>query len=209
MIAEASAFSPCRRALHSPDACAMSRGNRFPPPAPPPSDDDAELFRSAIGPVRELPAPQAPPQAPRPRPSTRMADRDDTEARSEFRQLLDGPLLQGGDTMQYRREEIPPRVLRRLGRGEYAAQEELDLHYSDANQAAALLRLFLKEAVDAGVACVRIIHGKGLNSSPEAPVLKNLVDRLLRQRADVLAFHTAPAPQGGTGAVLVLLRTRR
>jgi DNA-nicking Smr family endonuclease len=36
-------------------------------------------------------------------------------------------------------------------------------------------------------------------------VLKNLVDRVLRQRADVLAFHSPPAAQGGTGAVLVLL----
>jgi DNA-nicking Smr family endonuclease len=39
-------------------------------------------------------------------------------------------------------------------------------------------------------------------------VLKNLVDRLLRQRNDVLAFHSAPAGQGGTGAVLVLLARR-
>jgi DNA-nicking Smr family endonuclease len=39
-------------------------------------------------------------------------------------------------------------------------------------------------------------------------VLKNVVDRVLRQRADVLAFHSAPAAQGGTGAVLVLLSPR-
>ncbi|MET0329753.1 MAG: Smr/MutS family protein [Luteimonas sp.] len=188
----------------------MQRGPKRPaPPAVAPADDDAALFRAAIGPVRELPAATPPPQAPRPRPSTRMAERDDAEARSEFRQLLDGPLLQGGDTMQYRRDEIPPRVLKRLGRGEYAAQEELDLHHSDAQQATALLRLFLRDAIDAGLGCVRIIHGKGLNSSPDAPILKNLVDRLLRQRADVLAFHSAPGGQGGSGAVLVLLRPRK
>lgn len=190
----------------------MHRGRHRPdPPTPasPADDDDAALFRNAIGPVRELPAAPLPPQSPKPRPSTRMAERDDAEARSEFRQLLDGPLLQGGDSMQYRREEVSPRVLRRLGRGEYAVQEELDLHHSDAQQATALLRLFLRDAIDAGVGCVRIVHGKGLNSSPDAPILKNLVDRLLRQRADVLAFHTAPGGQGGTGAVLVLLRPRR
>lgn len=188
----------------------MHRGRHRPDPPPTAStDDDAALFRNAIGPVRELQAAPLPPQSPKPRPSTRMAERDDAEARSEFRQLLDGPLLQGGDSMRYRRDEIPPRVLRRLGRGEYAAQEELDLHHSDAQQATALLRLFLRDAVDAGVGCVRIVHGKGLNSSPDAPILKNLVDRLLRQRADVLAFHTAPGGQGGTGAVLVLLRPRR
>jgi len=172
-------------------------------------DDDGALFRAAIGPVRELPAAPEPPAAPRPRPRTHMAERDDAEARSEFRQLLDGPLLQAGDSMQYRRDDVPPRVLKRLGRGEYAAQEELDLHHADATQATALLRLFLRDAIDAGVGCVRIVHGKGLNSSPDAPILKNLVDRLLRQRADVLAFHSAPPAQGSTGAVLVLLRPRQ
>ncbi len=138
-----------------------------------------------------------------------MAERDDAEARLEFRQLLDGPLLQADDSMQYRRDDVPARVLRRLGRGEYSAQEELDLHHSNADQAAALLRLFLRDAIDVGIGCVRIIHGKGRNSSPDAPILKNLVDRMLRQRADVLAFHTAPGTQGGTGAVLVLLRPRQ
>lgn len=189
----------------------MQRGRNRPDPpaAPSDDDDDAALFRNAIGPVRELPAAPLPPQAPKPRPSTRMAERDDAQALSEFRQLLDGPLLGGGDTMQYRRDEISPRVLKRLGRGEYAAQEELDLHHSDAHQASALLRLFLRDAIDAGVGCVRVIHGKGLNSSPDAPILKNLVDRLLRQRADVLAFHSAPGGQGGAGAVLVLLRPRQ
>jgi DNA-nicking Smr family endonuclease len=53
---------------------------------------------------------------------------------------------------------------------------------------------------------VRIVHGKGLHSDSGVPVLKNLVDRILRQRADVLAYHSAPAAQGGHGAVLVLLK---
>jgi DNA-nicking Smr family endonuclease len=56
---------------------------------------------------------------------------------------------------------------------------------------------------------VRVVHGKGLNSKDQAPVLKNLVDRLLRQRGDVLAFRSARAGDGGIGAVLVLLRRER
>lgn len=178
-------------------------------PAQVPEGDDSALFRAAIGPVRALPPAPEPPRAPRPRAGTRMAERDDAQARSEFRALLDGPLLQAGDTMRYRRDEVPAPVLRKLGRGEYAAQEELDLHHSDAAQATELLRLFLRDASNSGIGCVRIVHGKGLNSSPDAPILKNLVDRLLRQRADVLAFHTAPPAQGSTGAVLVLLRPKR
>ena len=56
---------------------------------------------------------------------------------------------------------------------------------------------------------MKIIHGKGLNSDSKTPPLKNLVDRMLRHRAEVLAFASAPTNQGGTGAVLVLLASKR
>lgn len=173
----------------------------------PPDDDDAALFRSAIGPVRELPRAQPPPARPKPRPSTRMAERDEAEALGEFRQMLGPHPLEAGDALRHRRDDVPPRVLKRLGQGLYAAQDELDLHAATAAGAELLLRRFLQEARDAGLPCVRVIHGKGLNSAG-VPVLKNVVDRLLRQRGDVLAFHSAPAAQGGTGAVLVLLKPR-
>ena len=172
-----------------------------------PRDDDAALFRSAIGPVRELPPATPPPPRPRPRPATRMAELDEAEALDEFQRMLGAEPLDAGDALRYRRDEVPARVLKRLSMGHYAAQDELDLHHATAAGAEALLRRFLPEARAAGARCVRVIHGKGLNSSG-VPVLKNLVDRLLRQRADVLAFHSAPAAQGGTGAVLVLLRPR-
>lgn len=168
-------------------------------------EDAAALFRSAIGPVRELPSAAPPPQAPKPRPAAKMAHRDDQDARSEFRRLLDSPLLLAGDALRYRRDDVPERILQRLGRGQYAAQDELDLHRCDAATAETLLRRFLKEARDDGAGCVRIVHGKGLHADDGVPTLKNLVDRILRQRSDVLAFHSAPGAQGGTGAVLVLL----
>lgn len=179
-----------------------------PPAAPLPEDDDAALFRAAIGPVRELPAVDTGPQKPRPKPSARMRDLDEDDARSEFRRALDANPLLAGDTLSYRRDEVPQRVLQRLARGHYAAQDELDLHHVDAATAEAMLRRFLKEARDAGTGCVRVIHGKGLNSPDGVPTIKNLVDRILRQRSDVLAFHSAPAAAGGTGAVLVLITDR-
>ena len=97
---------------------------------------------------------------------------------------------------------------RGLRRGQFAVQDELDLHHASAAAAEAMLRGFLATARHDGLGVVRVIHGKGLHGGSNAPVLKNLVDRVLRQRADVLAFHSAPAAQGGTGAVLVLLAPR-
>lgn len=173
----------------------------------PDDEDDAALFRSAIGPVKPLAdAPPAPPRKAPPKPRARMAERDEIDARTEFQRGLDEMELQAGDALSYRREQLPSRVFQRLKRGQFSAQDELDLHGATALQAEGLLRQFLKEAHDHDFGCVRIVHGKGLQSPDNAPVLKNLVDRLLRQRNDVLAFHSAPPAQGGTGAVLVLLK---
>lgn len=176
----------------------------------PRDDDDAELFRAAIGPVRRLEDHAPPPARPRPSPRARMGERDEAAARDEFRHALEDSLLAAGDALAYRRDSLPPRAWRRLCRGEIAAQDELDLHGADARRAERLLREFIAMAHRDGLGCVRIVHGKGLHGDElfgagGAPVLKNLVDRLLRQRADVLAFHSAPPAQGGTGAVLVLL----
>ncbi|NUS39195.1 MAG: SMR domain protein [Lysobacter sp.] len=182
---------------------------RTPPQDPSEEHDDAALFREAVGPVRELPSAPLPPASPKPHPRPRMAERDEEEARAQFRRNGGSDQLESGDGLSWRRDEVPPRVLQRLRRGQYAAQDELDLHHAAATRAEAMLRDFLKDAVQAGFGCVRIVHGKGLHSETGVPVLKNLVDRLLRQRADVLAFHSAPPAQGGRGAVLVLLRQRR
>ena len=173
--------------------------------------DDAALFRSAIGvdrgKVRALPDIPAPPAPAKPKPSAKMAHRDEALARDAFQHAVIAG-LEAGDVLQYRRDEVPAMVLKRLGRGEYSAQEELDLHGLPARTAEALLREFLRDCSTHGVGCVRIVHGKGLNSGDRLPVLKNLVDRVLRHRADVLAFHSPPAAQGGAGAVLVLLERR-
>jgi DNA-nicking Smr family endonuclease len=184
-----------------------------------PDDDDAQaLFRAAVGPVRKLPDATPPPAAPKPRPRARMAELDEADARQSFRHALDESLLEAADALSYRSDALPVHVFARLKRGEIAVQEELDLHGAEARTAEQLLRAFLNDARQHGVGCVGVIHGKGLHGaalegrhvdSRGAPVLKNLVDRMLRQRADVLGFHSAPAARGGTGAVIVLLAPAR
>lgn len=167
--------------------------------------DDHELFLQAIGEVRRMDAPAEPPAKPKPRPGAGMRERDELAALSEFKQVMTQSVLDPGDVSSYRRDEVNTQVLARLKRGEYAVQDELDLHGLRLEAAQQLLREFLRHVLAEGVACVRIIHGKGRNSEG-VPVIKNFVDQHLRHRRDVLAFHSAPIEQGGTGAVLVLLK---
>src|SRR3970040_2144738 len=123
-------------------------------------EDDAELFRAAIGPVRRLPEAPAPPAVVKPRPRARMAERDEANARDEFRRALDLSQLEAGDALAYRRDSLPMRAFQRLRRGEIAVQDELDLHGADMRQAETLLRTFLADARHRGLGCVRIIHGR-------------------------------------------------
>ena len=174
-----------------------------------PENEDAALFREAVGPITPMRQPAPPPRKAPPKPRARMAERDELEARSEFRRGLQSlSALAPGDVLSYQSEALPAALFQRLKRGRFAAQEELDLHGATMAQAESLIRQFLGQARAAGVGCVRIIHGKGRREEGELPVLKNLVDRMLRQRADILAFYSAPPAQGGTGAVVVLLARR-
>src|SRR3982751_5762958 len=92
-------------------------------------DEDAALFREAVGPVKPLAESSPPPSRPRPKPAARMAERDEMEARSQFlRGLDDQSALAAGDSLSYRRDSVPAHVFQRLKRGRFSAQDELDLH---------------------------------------------------------------------------------
>lgn len=177
----------------------------------PVTDEDARLFRDAIGDIRPLaPKPESGHVRTPPAPHPAMFERDEAAVRDE---LLDAPIdpaaHEVGEELLYLREGHSPQLLKRLRRGVFSIQDEMDLHQMDERAARATLDDFLADARRRGIQCVRIVHGKGLHSESGVPVLKNLVDRVLRQRADVLAFHSAPPAQGGHGAVLVLLAAGR
>jgi DNA-nicking Smr family endonuclease len=172
------------------------------------SPEDADLFREAIGEVRRIESEPAATDRPRPPPEPKRLKLDEAEALRESHELKAGPPpLDGAEIQAYHRPEIPERTLKKLRRGEFSVQDEIDLHHLRVADAEALLKRFLNEARAGDHNCVRIVHGKGLRSEG-APVLKMLVDRILRQRGDVLAFASAPVNQGGSGAVLVLLDSR-
>jgi DNA-nicking Smr family endonuclease len=174
------------------------------------SAEDAALFRAAIGEVREIEPAPAPPDVERPAPVPRQRDADEAAALEEsHRDPGPGLATLPGDAVEYLKPGGSPRLLRRLKRAQFSVQDEIDLHSMGVAAAEAAMRVFLHECREAGHHCVRIVHGKGLRSGPEGPVLKALVEHWLRRRADVLAYASAPAAQGGTGAVLVLLAPTR
>ena len=171
------------------------------------SEEDARLFREAIGEVRHIDAPAAAPAAARPSPQPRMFEADEAAVPGELLVMaFDPATLEVGEELAYLRDGYPPKVLRQLKRGQYSVQDEIDLHQMNAAAAQACIADFLAAAKHHGLRCVRIIHGKGLRSKAAGPVLKALTDRLLRRRDDVVAFASARPSQGGTGAVVVLLR---
>ncbi len=174
-------------------------------------EDDLDAFREAVKDVAPLRAPERAQHAPlRPPPLPLQRQQDDQQVLRDS--LSDQaplePELESGDLLAYLRPGMSPHVLRRLRAGAWAVQQELDLHGARTEEARGLLVEFLNGATRRGQRCVRIIHGKGWRSPNREPVLKRKVAAWLTQRGDVLAFCEARPADGGSGAVMVLLRGR-
>ncbi len=173
-------------------------------------DDERELFRSSVGPVRRIQAERRhqPRPAARPVPAQRQAD--ETAVLDE---MAHGPIdfdhIESGEELQWLRPGMQKRIVKRLRRGHWRVQDEIDLHQMNTEAAANSIRTFIRLAERDGLSCVKIIHGKGLRSGPDGPRLKRLTARLLSRMSPVCAFSSAPAHDGGTGAVYVLLKPGR
>ena len=115
-------------------------------------------------------------------------------------------LLLTDDGLGFRRPGVSLDVLGHLRKGKWAIQDQLDLHGLRRDEARAAVGAFIRGADQRGLRCLRVIHGKGHGSPGRQPVLKAKVQRWLGQHGDVLAFTQASAPQGGAGALIVLLR---
>jgi len=177
------------------------------PPAGKTGDDDGALFRRAAAGARPLQRDVVETAKKRPPPRARFRRHDEREALRESLDIDVDELEQlAGERLQFRRPEVGPRTLRRLARGRYSVQEEIDLHGMNLQQAERALTDFLDASLRRGLRCVRIVHGKGLGSGSAGPVLKPRVVRWLRRYREVLAFVSARQVDGGSGAVYVLLR---
>jgi DNA-nicking Smr family endonuclease len=177
-----------------------------------PSRPDDEEFRRATADVEPLPAPRR--VARRTTPPAPLAEQRRRDERAALVESLSAPLsvddaIDSGEELVFLREGLPRPLLRKLRRGHWVIEDNLDLHGMNRVEAAASVAAFLRRCVARRMRCVRIVHGKGLGSRNREPVLKAKLRKWLVLRDEVLAYCQAPAADGGGGAVLVLLKGPR
>lgn len=169
---------------------------------------EQELFAHSIGPVTRLPpSDRVLLLPPRPAPLPKQRELDEAQVlRSSLSDEFDAEsLMETDDQLSYRRVGVGQDVLKKLRLGAWTVQGQVDLHGCTRDQAREVLAQFLADAGKCGWRCVRVVHGKGLGSPGRQPVLKGKVRTWLVQRQEVLAFAHARGPDGGAGALIVLL----
>lgn len=170
---------------------------------------DRDLFLQAAGKVQPLAVPaKATLKTEKPQPLPLQRQRDEEAALQETisDEFDASTLLEVDEHLSYRRPGIGPDVTRKLRRGDWTIQRQLDLHGLRTEDAREALGQFIREAQKQGLRCVRVVHGKGLGSPGKTPVLKGRVQGWLAQKKEVLAFVQARPAEGGAGALVVLLQ---
>jgi len=166
-----------------------------------------DLFKAAVKDARPLTSDRVFHQIPKPKPIPQQFIRDEQQALVDsLSDYFPSYELESGEELLYLREGQSPSVLSKLRRGHWVVQANLDLHGMISDEARATIATFLAECKKRGIRCVRIIHGKGLGSRNKEPVLKNKVRHWLMQKDEVIAYAQARANDGGSGAVIVLLK---
>ena len=171
-----------------------------------------EFFALAVGPIKPLPPKHRPGQrASLHRVATSpIAVQHQLDELAVMQEALSDEfdvetLLDTDDALSYRRPGIGTDVTRKLRKGGWSIQGQVDLHGLRREDARQALVDFIKDAAKMGWRCVRVVHGKGLGSPGKMPVLKGKVQSWLIQKQEVLAFVQARPAHGGAGALVVLL----
>jgi len=175
-------------------------------------EQQRQAFANAVGRVQSLPEHgRARSSSTPPEPLPRQRELDERAAlRESMSDDVDvETLLLTDDGLSFRRPGIGADVVTRLRRGEWAIQSQIDLHGLRRDEARQQLAAFVRLALRRGQRCVRVVHGKGHGSPGREPVLKAKVQRWLAQCAEVIAFTQATGPEGGAGALVVLLERSR
>ncbi|MEY4644926.1 MAG: Smr/MutS family protein [Hylemonella sp.] len=172
------------------------------------AQSDKEMFTRAVGAVQPM-TPNAKVQLKQkpPAPVAMQHHRDEQAVLQEaISDEFDvSTLLDIDEHLSFRRPGIGPDVTRKLRRGDWKIQREIDLHGLRTDDARNALAQFIRKAHREGLRCVRVVHGKGHGSPGKTPVLKNRVHSWLVQKKEVLAFVQARPADGGAGALVLLL----
>lgn len=178
----------------------MSQSSRVPAPSP---------LADLLPDVTPLPALNRAPlerELPPPVPEQRLRDEQQALADSLSDEDAWEAGFETGEELQFLRDSLSRDVLRKLRRGHWKIQRQLDLHGFTVAEARPLMAEFLAGCLHDGLRCVRVIHGKGLGSKNGEPVLKRKVAVWLARREEILAYCQARRTEGGAGAVVVLLK---
>ena len=169
---------------------------------------EKNLFVRAVGQVALLPTSNTAqiPKLPRAPVATQLKIDEAKVIHDSLSDEFDvSTLLDTDDALSFRRPSVGPEVTRKLRKGDWAIQREIDLHGLRSDEARLALTTFIREAHKYGIRCVRVVHGKGLGSPGKTPVLKSKVHSWLVQKNQVMAFVQAKPAEGGAGALVVLL----
>lgn len=183
------------------------------PPPPPRERSEAELWAEATRGARRVEAGPDRVGPPTPRGPPDQVWYADLDALDELKALVAGErpfdIADGDEFIEGKVTGLDPGIVRKLRRGDYAVQGHLDLHGRTREEAKGEVERFLRDARRAGKRCVLLVHGRGLHSRDQLPVLKDALKAWLGQARlarHVLAFSTARPTDGGAGALYVLLR---
>ena len=172
------------------------------------STSEANLFLAAVKNARPLNMDVPFTEKTYPKPIAKQFIHDEKQALKDSLSDDFYPLheLESGEELLYLRAGQSPDVLSKLRRGFWVIQAKIDLHGLISDEARQYVAEFLSDCKKKNIRCVRIVHGKGLGSRNREPVLKNKLRNWLMQKDEVLAYAQAKPEDGGSGAVIVLLK---
>lgn len=174
--------------------------------------EDTGLFQEAVKGIRKLKQTRVSHDMPKPKPTPRPRERDEERqalADSFSDHYIPAHELENGGEVTFLRPGHSPDILKKLKHGHWDIQAQLDLHGMLAEEARLYVAEFLIQCKNRNARCIRIITGKGFGSRNGEPVLKNRLRSWLVQQEDVLAYCQAREPDGGSGALVVLLKNSR
>jgi DNA-nicking Smr family endonuclease len=173
-----------------------------------PPESPENLFLAAVKNARPLNIDVPFTEKPRPQPIAKQFMRDEKQALKDSLSddFYPAHELESGEELLYLRTGQSPDVLSKLRRGFWVVQAQIDLHGLISDEAREYVAEFLNLCKKRNIRCVRIVHGKGLGSRNREPVLKHKLRNWLMQKDEVIAYAQAKPEDGGSGAVIVLLK---